>query len=123
MGILIRGEPAVAAARAELQQALTDQSVSVRIVAAEAIARYSEGDEIKPALAELMQLADCSKSGIYAAIAALNALDRLPKQVAAREANALRGLPRCRAGKSERIGDYIPDLLDSILAGHNLNSL
>ena len=63
----------------------------------------------------LVEAADVSQHGLFTSIAALAAIDRLDELAAPWEA-ALESLPRTAPGISARNSDYIPRLLDKILA-------
>ncbi len=76
-GLLMRGQAAVAAGRAELLAALADTSASVRVAAAEALGRYGDAADLERALATLKAAADPTRTSAYAAIAAMNAIDAL----------------------------------------------
>ncbi|MBK8978698.1 MAG: sulfatase-like hydrolase/transferase [Planctomycetes bacterium] len=73
-GLLHRGEVAVREHAGALARALTDPSPAVRIVAAEALARFA--DEPR-ALTVLLDCATPARHGWWAAVEAFNALDRL----------------------------------------------
>lgn len=76
-GILLRGQTAVDACKAELIAALKDPSASVRVAAAEALGRYGSPDECQLALTALQEAADPRRTSAYVGIAALNAIDTL----------------------------------------------
>ena len=115
MGHLIRGRSAVDGAAAELERALDDPSPHVRGAAAEAVARSGREEARRKALAVLAKLADQSTAGVYAAIAALNALDELGPL-----ARPVLPLLKPLAGRTEqappRMGTYVPRLLEKLLA-------
>jgi len=77
MGVLIQGESAVNACGPELRKALTDESPSVRIAAAEPLVRFGDPTDRKAALAVLAELASPTENGIHVSLAALNAVDAL----------------------------------------------
>lgn len=77
MGVLMRGKDEVAKLQTQLRAALSDSSPHVRIAAAEALGRYGTEDDVKTVMPLLLGLADAPKSGSYAAIHALNAIDSL----------------------------------------------
>lgn len=81
-GLLMRGPSAVAAGRAALTAALHDASISVRIVAAEALGRYGDAADLTAALATLREAADPTKTNAYFSTAALNAIDALGPRAA-----------------------------------------
>lgn len=91
LGIAMRGAAAVNEASADLRRALTDRSPYVRIVAAEALARFGVKKDINLALRLLIAHADWQKNGVFVALSALVAIDALEGQAAplAREIHAL----------------------------------
>jgi Sulfatase len=74
MGLLIRkqAEP--------LLKSLADSSPYVRIVAAEALGRYSNEEDLKKALEVLGDLMVQNRHGAYVSLAALNAIDSVGKK-------------------------------------------
>lgn len=77
LGMLALGEPMVARYTGPLRELQHDQSPSVRVVATEALARYSGKEASAASLQLLLELACPKKDSIYIRLAALNALDRL----------------------------------------------
>ena len=77
LGLRIRGAAAVNEHRAALRARLADESPSVRIAAAEALAALGAPDDLAPALEVLIAAADGVKAGLYSATEALNAIDTL----------------------------------------------
>jgi uncharacterized sulfatase len=115
MGILMRGNSAVEAARDELSKALADGSPSVRIVAAQALGQYGSEADLGKTLPVLVELARPDKSGIYASLQALNAVDALDAR-AAGAVEAIKALPVRDKSLSHRAGNGIPRLVEKILA-------
>jgi uncharacterized sulfatase len=115
LGLLMRGKPAVEAARAELRKALTDEAPSVRIAAGEALGKYGDADDLRKALPVLLELASLSKNGPYVSMQALNAVGELG-------AKAAPGLPVIKeAGKGDgdanpRVRGMVPRLVEKIVA-------
>ena len=77
MGVLMRGKDEVAKLQTPLRKSLTDSSPHVRIAAAEALGLHGTEQELQTVVPLLLELADAPKSGSYAAIHALNAIDAL----------------------------------------------
>jgi arylsulfatase A-like enzyme len=77
LGILMRGKNTVTEHAATLRLALKDESPSVRVVAAEALAQFGGKDDGEASLKVLLQIGHPKKNSIYVSLAALNALDRL----------------------------------------------
>jgi len=76
LGIQMRGADAVKTASEALRKALGDPSPYVRIVAAEALGRYGEED-VRQAIATLVETAPADKNGAYVCLRALIAIDSL----------------------------------------------
>ncbi len=115
VGVLVRGAVAVQLTHDELFAMLADQSPSVRIVAAEALGRYGGDADLQAALEVLLLSADLSRRPLYEVVAALNAIDYLGDSAAdARE--RLEQLPREHPGAPPPFANYVPRLLEKILA-------
>ncbi|MCA9110767.1 MAG: sulfatase, partial [Planctomycetaceae bacterium] len=98
-----------------LVDGLEDSSVPVKIVAAEALARYSDdADDQTQTLAILVNRADVQTSDLYTALAALNALDELDEKVEPQR-RIIESLPREADDVPKRLGNYVTRLLDKIL--------
>lgn len=87
IGLLARGKSAVEAHRDVILSAMTkDESVYVRIVAAESVGRYGAAADLPSALKALLAAADARTTGAYATTSALQSIDELgPKAVAIKE--------------------------------------
>jgi arylsulfatase A-like enzyme len=110
MGLLMRGTNAVEAARAELRQALSDSSPSVRIAAATALGKYGNEADQQLVLPVLKTLAPPDKNGAYVSILDLNAIDFLgPK--AAPLLDALKTMPTTDPAVVQRASAYVARLV------------
>ncbi len=110
LGVLMRGKDATASAHADLVKALTDASPFVRIPAAQALGLHGDKADLDRALPVLLEQADWGKSGVFASIAALNALGALgPKATAV--AAAIQALPEQGPAPDARYDSYVPRLL------------
>jgi arylsulfatase A-like enzyme len=114
MGLLMRGPEAVGAAREDLVKHLDDPSPSVRVAAAEALARWGGEAGLKVALPTLIEQAAPDKNGPYVAIQALNAIDALGDR-AAGITEAIRKLPQKDPNAPARANTYVPTLIRHIL--------
>ena len=115
LGILMRGADGVKKAKAPLEKALSDSSPYVRIAAAEALGRYSDGEDVKKSLAALLELAPADKNGAFVSLYALNALDALgPKARPARE--AIKALTVVDRNSPARARNYGGNVVKKILA-------
>ena len=115
LGVLMRGKDAVATARADLQRALTDASPFVRIPAAQALGQFGEQADLDKALPVLLEQADWSKSGVFASIAALNALGALGPKAAPALA-AIKALPENGPSPDARYNICVPRLLADLIS-------
>jgi len=113
MGLLMRGAQGVRGAAAPLRKALGDGAPSVRIVAAEALGRFGGAEDLDQAVKTLIELAPPDKNGVYVAMAALNAIDRLgEKGKPARQ--ALKGMSAADPSAPKRAAEYVPRLLKDL---------
>ncbi|MEX0676248.1 MAG: sulfatase-like hydrolase/transferase [Pirellulales bacterium] len=109
LGLLMRGKDGVEAGHGSLAASLADPSPYVRIVAAEALARFGEPADRPLALRVLADHADWSRSDVFVAMAALNALDQFADEAEPIKAK-LRKLPNGKAPHA-RYESYVPRLL------------
>lgn len=115
MGILMRGQSAVDASKAELTAALEDSSPSVRVAAAEALGKHGNEADLQAALAVLKADADPTKTGAYVGIAAMNAIDALGKK-AAPLLDFVKSMPVRDDKAVARANEYVPRLQATVLA-------
>ncbi len=115
MGALMRGQPAVNALKAELNTALSDAAYSVRIAAAEALAKYGTATELARALDVLKDCADPTKSNAYAGIAAMDTIDALGAK-AAPLLEFIRTMPTVDPNAAKRGNEYVQRLQAHVLA-------
>ena len=80
LGIVMRGQEAVAKSRDALLAALKDESPCVRIVAAEALAQFGTPADVQRSLETLV--AAIEEDGVNVSLMALNAIDRLGDKAA-----------------------------------------
>jgi arylsulfatase A-like enzyme len=110
-GIFNRGKDAVQKHRNELRGLLTDNGQSA-VVAAEALARYTDGDDRADAVKALGRLANLKHSDYFTAVAALNAIDALG-DVARPTHAGLKKIPAKQPGV-KRATTYIQRLVETI---------
>ena len=108
-GYLIRGEVDDA-----LRAAANDSSPYVRAVAAEALGRYGNEQDLQIAVAALMAMADVRNSGVFVALAAVTALDAIGRKAAAALGDLAR-LPREAVGVDARYQSYLPRLIEKAI--------
>ena len=113
MGTLMRGADAVSAAREPLRAALADTSPYVRTVAAEALGKYGNGQDLQQALTVLLELAPPDKNGVFTALMALNALDALGAK-AKPVKNAIRSISARDPSAQPRTDGYAARLIESL---------
>jgi uncharacterized sulfatase len=116
MGLLMRGQEGVMAAHEPLIDAVEDSSEYVRLVACEALARYSdERDDLVQALTILVDRSNVQKYGVFVAVAALNALDKLDGKARSQQ-RLIKALPLTTDHIPDRMGSYVPRLVEKTLA-------
>jgi len=115
MGMVMLGEDAVNPSRKQLRSALKDPSNSVRCIAAEALGRYGNKEDLALSLAALDQLVRHEKVGLYDAMLALNVVEKLDEK-AEPLAETLKNLPRKVKNAPGRTSSYVPRLLDDLSA-------
>jgi arylsulfatase A-like enzyme len=113
-GLLIRGSSGVAAAREDLRAALTDDSPTVRILAARALGEYGNAEDLTLALGVLRETASPKTNGAYASILALNAIDALGDKAVSLQ-DMLRTLPQNDPAAPGRANGYVSRLLEKIV--------
>ncbi len=111
LGLLMRGKQGVAAGHGSLVSSLADPSPYVRVVSAEALARFGQPTDHTLALKVLADHADWSQNDVFTAMAALNSLERLGAEAEPIKARLRSG----RAGKAPhgRYQSYVGRLLQS----------
>lgn len=112
-GILALGEAGVTKNADNLREAKQDESPSVRVVAAEALAQYGAKDDVATSLETLVELANPKNNSVYIRLAALNALDRLGDKV--RPALATIKTWPTDVPKDDRAAAGIPRLITKIV--------
>ncbi|HWB04258.1 MAG TPA: sulfatase-like hydrolase/transferase [Verrucomicrobiales bacterium] len=114
MGHLMHGKDAVTAAADRLNARLKDENVSVRIAAAETLAKCGRESDQPAALDLLLSAADLRETGYFDAVRALNALDDLREQLSPAQKDRLAALPRTCPAQNQRTSDYAQRLLEHI---------
>jgi len=115
MGLLMRGEKAVATASKQLHQGLSDDSPSVRVIAAQALGQFGQSEDMEVALPVLIDHANVSQHGIYVAMLGLNALDELDSRAEAAK-SAIAALPTKDPSIPSRARSYLSNLVSKTLA-------
>lgn len=114
IGLGIRGVPAVTAGREALRHALADESPSVRIAAAEALARFGDASDRSPAIDVLTDLMSPRKEGVLTSIAALNALDACGPAVVEPLRSRIAALPVREAKEPARAAVCVSRLVERL---------
>ena len=99
--------------RTELRRFLEDESPSVRIAAAEGLGLYGNAEDLALALPLLLDCANAETHGVYAAIAALNAIDHLGQKADPIRAEVAK-LPRKDPRAPDRTASYCDRLIEHI---------
>jgi arylsulfatase A-like enzyme len=116
-GVLVHGRSGYEAGREALLRALSDESGSVAVVAAESLGRFGTPEEAEKALDLLLAKGDQGEGNVFEAILAVNVLDYLG-EVAKPRLDAIRELPRKPRGPAPRVEGYVERLLKE-LAGED----
>lgn len=112
MGLLMLGAPAVAETEDALVERLRDDSVSVRVPAAEALVRFGSESGRQAGLVVLRDVAAEGATAYYATVAALDAIDRLGPLAAPILPDVLTNDPP--ENPPPRSGEYIDRLLTKL---------
>ncbi len=80
MGLLMRGKKGLSMTGKYLEKALHDDSPYVRVVAAEALGKFGNQDQVTQAVNILGQIADPIKNGCFPSMLAMNAIDHLDEK-------------------------------------------
>lgn len=108
-GFLVRKQSSPA-----LKPLLSDPAPAVRIIAAEAIGRYGQAEDLPEALRVLVDLSDMQRQPYFVALRALSAIDALDKKAKPVEA-AIRALPRKPPVQDARYTNFAGELIEWIL--------
>lgn len=100
-----------------LRTKLADEVPSVRIAAAETLAHHGSWKDARLARDILIEFADLKHSGLYDAMAALNALDALD-ELSSDDIKRIGKLPRKDAKVPKRLANYVPRLIEHLLERH-----
>ncbi len=112
-GLGMRGADGVKAGHDELTKALDDAAPDVRIAAAEALGLFGSKGDLARVLPLLAHDADWSKTDVFTAMAALNALTALGDK-AAPLAATIKALPAKGEASDPRFKEYVPRLLEEL---------
>ena len=112
VGLLNRGAKTVNAHRAELTQALGDDSSYVRVVAGYALGKYGDDDSRRAGMDTLLAIAPWQDgANVFASMAALNAIDKLDDK-ARYASDAIKAMPTAGGWSPDgRYNGYVGNLL------------
>lgn len=113
LGLLMRGQTAVASQSPKLIRLLEDPSPAVRVVVSEALARFGSKVERDTAVASLLRLADWSTYDVFTVMSALAALETLGDQLP-KIADEIARLPATGPVPHARYSSYVPRLLTGL---------
>jgi len=114
MGLLMRGGDAVRSNKSVLQKALADESVTVRIVAAQSLGLYGDGELQELAIRTLGDLASAETNGVLTAMSALAAIEALG-DVAKPLHEEIAKLKPSGPSPDDRYNSYVPRLIQNIV--------
>ena len=112
MGLLMRAEQGVSAAGKQLEDALDDNSIYVRVVAAEALGKYGSKKQVKKAVKTLGEIVDPVKNGCFPSMLAMNAIDHLDDK-SKPLLSQIKSMPRTPEGVDKRYQGYVGRLVDT----------
>ena len=105
----------MARTRKTLLEALSDDSPSVRVIAAEALGRYGSDTDAAKALEVLLESADIETNSAFVSMLATNAIDAMDKRAAPAK-NRIAALPPEAKRNIPRAGKYVSRLIAKTLA-------
>lgn len=113
LGLHIRGADAVTQGRDALLKAMNDESPSVRIAVANALASYGSEEDSSAALQALLADADATRTSNAAAVEALNALSGHVEKLKSMK-DKIAALPDGVKGTEQRLKEYVPRLKEKL---------
>jgi len=114
LGLHMRGSEVVKRHVEVLAKGLSDDSVTVRIVSAQALGTYGDADAVAKALETLGKLAPPEPNGVLTSMAALAAIEALGTKAQPLHAS-IRAMNTNGAAPDERYQSYVPRLIENIL--------
>ena len=114
MGLLMRGKKGVLATSKQLETALKDQSPYVRVVAAEALGKYGNDQQVAKAVKTLGEIADPVKNGCFPSMLAMNAIDHLDGK-AKSLLPIIQSMPQVPEGVDKRFQGYVGRLVNTTI--------
>jgi uncharacterized sulfatase len=118
MGLLMRGEEPVTAARAQLRAALNDSAPSVRVIAAQALGQYGGKADVEAALELLLDHARVDNHGVFTSMLALNALDAMDERAQSAK-DVIAALPTVDDSIPQRMKAYLANLIKKTVSDLN----
>jgi len=114
LGLLMRGEEGSRQSAAVLEKALSDDSINVRVAAAQALGQYGDAASLPKALATLESLAAPETNGVLTSMAALAAIEALGSKAASLHAKIAAMKPDGQSPDG-RYNSYVPRLMENIV--------
>jgi arylsulfatase A-like enzyme len=114
LGLMIRGEDAVTRGAEALTQALTDESASARVVAAQCLAQHGSRESATAALETLNNMVDPNRNGVLVSMTALAAVEALGSHAASLHPN-IASLQSSGPSPDPRYDSYVPRLIANIV--------
>jgi len=117
LGLNVLGESAIKPLQTQLESHLNDDSPSVRIVAAEALAQHGEPGLRERSIAQLLDLSNVETHGPYVSTLALNSLDALEPSHLKGYADQIKTLPTKHPSLQQRLrmSAVTPNLVDHLM--------
>ncbi|MCS1408112.1 MAG: Choline-sulfatase [Verrucomicrobia subdivision 3 bacterium] len=114
MGYINRGKQAVREDATILRESLTDNSASVRVLAAEALGKFGNRADRPATLKVLIDAANLKHNNVWVAMLSLNAIDEMD-QKAISLLPQIRALPTKDPSVPQRYRSYVPNLIKKIV--------
>ena len=114
LGLLMQEKAGVKHGREALLSALSDASLYVRVIAAEALGKYGSKDDVAKAMETLGKTADPIKNGCFPSMLAMNAIDHLDEK-AKSLVPLIQSMPRTPNEVDGRFRGYVGRLVDTTL--------
>lgn len=114
LGLLMRGQNAIAAVQADMQKTMSDPSPEVRVAAAQALSQFGGPKDRADAINLLLDHADWSKQNVFTAMASLNAFEAMGP-AAGSWAGRIAKLPTEGKAPDPRYAPYVARQIQDIL--------
>jgi len=113
VGYLVRGVRGIQVDWNDMRTSSKDASLSVQIIALEALARFGTPEDRQVSIARLWELADSTKNDLFISVAAMNALDHSQLKPSEKPAN-IKDFPAQSKAYPQRYDTLLPKLIEKL---------